>query len=207
MQKEEITFEPSAPYSQEYNGVSKQMGRTITDITRVIILEGNIDDKLGPELVLAMTYIKNNRPTRALQNLSPRKVHSQEPSNLTHLQILGSTIYMLLHKEEQSMKSEKWAPKTLKGVLVGYDDHTIYWVYIKNQKKVIKVKDLCIFEDYETKTSTELPDYNNNRLTFQGFLSEDNDEERSKKLLSTCVKSQKIGNTERKQLTFDTCVG
>ena len=102
------------------------------DMMRATIFEENINDKLSPELVLAITYIKNNRPTRALQNLSPHKVHSQEPSNLTHLQIFGSIVYILLHKEEQSMKSEKWALGALKRVLIGYDDQTIYWVYIKN---------------------------------------------------------------------------
>lgn len=98
-----------------------------------------------------MTYVKNNRPTRALQNLSPHEAHSQEPSNLSHLRILGSTVYVLLHEEERSMKSEKWAPRALRGVLVGYDGHTIYRVYIKDQQKVIRVKDLRIFEgsDYD----------------------------------------------------------
>ena len=71
LQREGITFEPSAPYSQEQNGVSERMGRTIINITRATILEGNIDDDLWPELVLAMTYIKNSQPTRALENISP----------------------------------------------------------------------------------------------------------------------------------------
>lgn len=114
---------------------------------------------------------------------------------------------MLLYEEERSIKSKKWVPKTLKGVLVGYDSHTIYWVYIKNQKKVIRVKDLCIFEDYKTKTSTELPDYDNDKPTFQGFLSEDNDEQRSEKLSSICIKSQKVENTKEKQLISDTRTG
>lgn len=46
MQREGIIFEPSAPYSQEQNGVSEQMERTIMDMTRATILEGNIDDEL-----------------------------------------------------------------------------------------------------------------------------------------------------------------
>ncbi len=71
MKKEGIIFEPSAPYSQEQNGVSERIGKTIMDITRATIFEGNIDDDLWPELVLAMTYVKNSQPTKALQNLSP----------------------------------------------------------------------------------------------------------------------------------------
>ncbi len=83
------------------------------------------------------------------------------------------------------MKSEKWPPRALKGVLVGYDGHTIYRVYIKSQKKVILVKNILIFEDYKTKTTTEVSDYDEGTPTFQGFLFEDNDEEETG-LLSTC---------------------
>lgn len=62
------------------------------DMTRATNLEGNIDDELWPELVLAMTYIKNSRPTRALaDNLSPHEAHFHEKPDLSHLRILGST--------------------------------------------------------------------------------------------------------------------
>ncbi len=75
-------------------------------------------------------------------------------------------MYVLLHEEKRSMKSEKCAPRGLKGVLVGYNGHTIYRVHIKDQKKVIQVKCLRIFEDYKTKASSELPDYNEDKPTF-----------------------------------------
>lgn len=148
MQNEGIVFEPSALYSQEQNGVSEQIGRTIIDMIRAIILEGNIDNELWPELVLAMTYVKNNRPTRALKDcISLHKAYTKKALKLAHLQIFGSTVYILLHKEERLMKSEKWAPKALKDILVGYDDHAIYRVHIKDQNKVIWIKDFRIFED------------------------------------------------------------
>ncbi len=170
------------------------------DMTRGTILEGNIDDDLSPELVLAMTYVKTNRPTRALQsNISPHEASTKEAPNQAHLRVLGSTVYVLLHEEERSMKSEKWPPRALKGILGGYNGHTIYRVHIKDQKKVIRVKNLCIFEDYKTKASIELPDCNEGKPTFQGFLSEYNDEERSEELTSTCDKSQKVDNVEGKQ--------
>ena len=88
--------------------MSEQMRKTIIDMTRATILERNIEDELWPELVLTMTYIKNNRPTRTLQNnISPYKAYSKEALNLTQLQIFGSTVYVLPHKEKRSIKSEK----------------------------------------------------------------------------------------------------
>lgn len=130
-------FEPSALYFQEQNGVSERMGRIIIDMTRAIILEDNIDNDLWPELVLAMTYIKNSRPTQALKNITPYKTQFYKQPDLTHLQILSSTVYILLHEEERLIKSEKWGPQALKGILVGYNEHTIYRVHIREQQKVI----------------------------------------------------------------------
>lgn len=67
------TFEPSAHY-QEENGVSEQMTRTIMDMVRATILEGNIEYMVWPEIVLAMTYVISVRLTRALEgSISPYK--------------------------------------------------------------------------------------------------------------------------------------
>lgn len=68
---------------------------------------------------------------------------------------------------------------------MGYDGHTIYRVYLKDQKKVIWVKNLRIFEDYESRISTELPDYSEGTPTFQGFLLVDNDNKQLEDLHST----------------------
>ena len=103
-------FKPSASYSQEQNSVPEKMGRTILDMTKATILESNINNNLWPELVLAMTYIKNSRPMQALENISPHKAQFHEKPNLAHLRILSFTLYILLHKEERLIKLEKWAP-------------------------------------------------------------------------------------------------
>ncbi|MCJ1346413.1 hypothetical protein MMC31_004629, partial [Peltigera leucophlebia] len=97
---------------------------------------------------------------------------------------------------EQTLMSEKWAPKALKGTLVGYDGHTIYQVYLKDQMKVIWVKDLCIFQDYESKFSTELPDYSEGTPTFQGFLLADNNDEQLEDLHLTRA-GQKAKDAEK----------
>ncbi len=110
-----------------------------------------------------------------------------------HLRILGSTVYVFLHEEERSLKSEKWAPRALKKTLVVYNGHTIYRVHIKEQNKVIRVKDFWIFENYESKVATDLPDYENGTPTFQEFLLEDNDNKKGS--LQSC-KSGKVSEEQ-----------
>lgn len=109
---------------------------------------------------------------------SPHQVLNKEQPGLGHLQIFGSSVYVLIHEEKRTRKLEKWAPWALLGQLVGYDGHTIYRVFIKEQNKVIRVKDLCIYKDHNTKSATNLPHFENT-LTFQGFRLEDDNKPKS----------------------------
>ena len=77
------------------------------DMTRATILEGSLDDELWPEVVLAMTYVKNVRPTKALGGDSPYHALQAIQPDIQHLRVLGSTVYVFLHEEERDLKSEK----------------------------------------------------------------------------------------------------
>lgn len=124
------------------------------------------------------------------------KAQSQKEADISHLRVLGSTVYVFLHEEEQSQKSEKWALKTLKSTLVGYNGRTIHRIYIKNQNKIIWVKDLWIFEDFEIKLSTNyLPNYQNKPI-FEGFLLADGKKDsKTEKTMS----EQKVASSQLSQ--------
>lgn len=70
------------------------------DITRATIFEKNINNNLWPKFVLAMAYIKNNQSTKAVQNFSSPKIYIHKLSDISHLHVLGFTIYIFLCKEE-----------------------------------------------------------------------------------------------------------
>lgn len=67
-------------------------------MTRACILEGKIDDDLWPEVILAMTHVKNIRPWWKASHES--RFHKL--SDVPHLRVLGSTVYMLIYKEEDT---------------------------------------------------------------------------------------------------------
>ena len=168
-------------------------------MTRATILKDNIDNNIWLKLLLAMIYIKNSCPTKAFENLSAHQAHFHKQLNLKHLWIIGSMVYVLLYKEKRLIKSEMWVSQALIGILVGYDGHTIYRVHIKEQKKVIRVIKLHIFEDYEAKKSTNLPDYFDNLSTFQGFHYNNDDYEELKDQISRT--SQKVNPREEEPET------
>lgn len=94
-----------------------------------------------------------------------------------------------------------WASQAPKRTLVGYNGYTIYKVHIKEQNKVIWVKNLCFFKDYKIKESTKLPDYFKNLPTFQSFQERnDNDElERTIPHISQKVNARKENSNTRTQ--------
>lgn len=69
-------------------------------------------------------------------------------------------IYVFIYEEEQNTKSAKWAPQDKWRVLIGYDNGTIYCVYLHNKAKVVCIKDLKIFENVDKKKDNQVISYN-----------------------------------------------
>lgn len=101
-----------------------------------------------------------------LQNLSHHKLLNKKPSVLNYLQLLGSILYVLIHKNKQDLKRKKFTPKVSKSQLVDFDSHTIFCMHIKNQNRVIRIKDFCIFEDTKINENIGLPNYKNGKPSF-----------------------------------------
>ena len=119
-----------------------------------------------------MTHIKNVRPTAALSGKSPHEIAEREKPSIDHLRVLGSTVYVFIHEEERlgaQSKSAKFAPRAQKGMLVGYDGKTIYRVFIEEGYKVVRVKDLKIFENPSQKSKTDV-------LTYDAIMAEERGE-------------------------------
>ena len=105
MQEKGIEFKPSAPYLQEQNGLSKRKDQTLMKRVRSTAIGGAIPNNLWLEVLLAMIYISNLLPTSLLDGLSPYKASTGSPLQLSHLKVLGSTVYVFIHEEEKKAKS------------------------------------------------------------------------------------------------------
>lgn len=93
-------------------------------------------------------------------------------SSFQHLRILKSTVYVFFYEEEYTLKLAKCDAKALKRKLIEFDKYIIYKVHIKEQYKVIKVKDLQDFKDTAVKTFSALPDFNGKPM-FDGIKLSD----------------------------------
>ena len=78
------------------------------EMTRACILERNIDDGLWSEVFLAMTNVKNICPISTLSRKSLHKSQFYKAIDVLHFHVLGSTVYVLIYKKEQNIKSKKF---------------------------------------------------------------------------------------------------
>lgn len=77
-----------------------------------------------------------------LKDVNPYELLYNELLELSHFQVLDLTVYILIHGEEWELKSKKFVLRALKDKLVGFDIYIIYRIHVKEQKRVITVKDL-----------------------------------------------------------------
>ena len=107
-----------------------------------------------------MTHISNLLPTTPLDGRSPFEASTKSLPKLDYLRMLGSIVYVFIHEEERKARSAKWKPRGKKGMLVGCDGHTNYRVYLPDEEKVIRIKDLKIVENADGKADSQLTSYN-----------------------------------------------
>lgn len=92
------------------------------------------------------------------------------------------------------MKSKKFVLKTLRNQLIGFNGHRIYYVHIKKQNQVIKIKHFHSFKNSKIKKNATLPNYKNGKLLFQKFLPDDNDNDKVPQTSSNNVFTNILSN-------------
>lgn len=117
-----------------------------------------------------MTQMKNVKLTKTFEGKTPSKAHFKKLPNINYLQVLKSTVYIFIHKEKQILKSEKFETQALNGLLIRYNRHTIYEIFIQSQNNVIQVKDLQVFKNTGKKAIKFLPNFQEKPI-FKKFLA------------------------------------
>jgi hypothetical protein len=100
-----------------------------------------------------MVYITNRVATRVLNSKTLYQcfiddVFSEKPEHIplvSHIRVIGYRTYVLIEKEKR-IASEKLAPRAKVGILVGFEGHYIYRVYIPLKRRVVHTSH-CRFDE------------------------------------------------------------
>ena len=130
-----ISFEPSAPYTQNQNGVSERAIRSIVEKARSMLLNARLTEGFWEEAVRTSVYLKNRSPTRAVDSVTPYEAWSGQRPSLDHLRSFGCDAYAFIHSNLRT----KWDPKAKSCTFLGYIENTTTQYRVWNGHRIVVV--------------------------------------------------------------------
>jgi hypothetical protein len=143
-----ILHQTTCPYSPQQNGVAERKNRHILEVTRTLLIDGNVPSHLWGEAVNSAVYLINRTPSSVHNFRRPLDVlsdHCVLPP-IVHLppHVFGCVIYVHLHPHQRT-KLEK---RAIKCVFVGYGStQKGYRAYHPPSKKIYISMDVTFHED------------------------------------------------------------
>jgi hypothetical protein len=139
----------SMPYSAEQNGCAERENRTLTEAARSMLAAKELPKNLWAEAILTASYVLNRTGKSSIEGKTPFELWYGRKGAIDHLRIFGTECFMHVAK----VKRQKWDPKSIKGLIVGYSgDKDGYRVWVPGTKIVYQSHDVK-FKDEEIVTS------------------------------------------------------
>jgi len=145
LKEDRIRHIVSPPYSPAQNGLSERMNHTIMEGARCLLEDAKISKEFWGHAVLTAAHIHNRLPSTSQRGISPIEHWTGKAPSIRHLRIWGSTTWVHIPKERR----RKLDPKSVKGILVGYEEDAgtkVYRVYDPESKRLVLSGDVIIDE-------------------------------------------------------------
>ena len=120
LKNEGITHQLSVEYTPQQNGVAERKNRTLVEMARCIMLQGNLPQSLWAEAINAATYLRNRCATKTLDGKTPLEAWSKRKPYVGFFRVIGSKAIVL----DKAQKRGKFQPKGDEYILVGYSDES-----------------------------------------------------------------------------------
>ncbi|KMQ84505.1 retrovirus-related pol polyprotein from transposon tnt 1-94, partial [Lasius niger] len=106
----------TVPHTPQQNGVAERKNRTLVEMARCIMFQGNLQMSFWAEAVHAANYIRNRCASRSLEGRTPYEGWTGKIPDLRHLRVIGTRAYIL----DKTPAKGKFDARAKEGVLVGY---------------------------------------------------------------------------------------
>ena len=140
-----MTARASPPHTHERNGIVERAIQTLFDTVRVLLLQGNLDDKFWPVALQHAVYVRNRSPTQALGGRTPLRELTGKSAPLDKLRKFGCKVYVKV--DDSSRRALD--PKSRVGIYVGNSDLSdSYRVMVSNATRWDIVETVhCTFDE------------------------------------------------------------
>jgi transposase InsO family protein len=143
LEEEGIKHEFSAPYTPQQNGVVERKNMTLIDMARTMLGEYKTPKRFSLEDVNTTCHAINRLYLHRLLKKTSYELLSGNKPNVSYFRVFGSKCYILVKKGRHS----KFAPKTVKGFLLGYDSNTKAYRVFNKSSGLVEVSSDVIFDE------------------------------------------------------------
>src|SRR5438046_4357416 len=146
--------EPSAPYTQNQNGVSERKIRSIVEKARCMLYDARLGARFWAEAVSTAVYLLNRSPTRALEGQTPYEAWYGSRPSLHHLRRFGCNAFVHVPPE----KRKKLQAKSRCCVMLGYVHNTtkLWRVWDPVQRSIVNAANVVFDEENASAAGTLL---------------------------------------------------
>lgn len=145
LSKHGIVHETSAPYSPKDNGKIERRNRTMLEMTRCLLKDGNVSQRLWSEASQTACFLLNRTLTSNVPGVTPYEVIFGHQPDLKGLRKFGQGCFV--YNEKYKTKLDDRAQV---GIMVGYaGSPSIYRILIKGGTKVVESRNVRFVEDSE----------------------------------------------------------
>jgi hypothetical protein len=141
LKAEGIKFVITNPYTPQQNGCAERTNRTVVDLSRTLLVAGDLPKSLWAEAVNTSVYTLNRTGPSSVEGRTPYELFTGKTAHLNKLHIFGSSCYVHVPKD----KRKKWDPKGLRGKFVGYSEDIDGYRILMSSNQIIRSKDV-VFE-------------------------------------------------------------
>ncbi|XP_060179355.1 uncharacterized protein LOC132609397 [Lycium barbarum] len=113
-----IIYQSSCPYTPQQNEVVERRHRHILETARAIKFQVCLPDKFWGCCIESATYVLNKIPLSSLEFKSPFEMLYNRTLSLQHMRVIGCLCYAT-----KLPKDDKFSPRAVKAVLLGYGLH------------------------------------------------------------------------------------
>jgi hypothetical protein len=143
LEEEGIKHEFSSPYTPQQNGVVERKNRTLLDMARTMLDEYKTPDRFWVEAINTACYSINRLYLHRILKKTSYELLTGKKLNVSYFRVFGNKCFILVKRG----RKYKFAPKAVKGFLLGYDSNTRAYRVFNKSTGLVEVSYDIVFDE------------------------------------------------------------
>lgn len=149
-----ILHQTTCIYTPQQNGLVERKHRSLLNVARALRFHSSTPISFWGDCLLTAAYLLNRTPSPLLNGCTPYEILFKQPPDFNDLKVFGCLCYATVMPKP----TDKFAPRSLKGVFVGYPFAKKGFKVLDLQtRQIVIARDVAFFETIFPFANIETP--------------------------------------------------